>query len=268
MTTAKLQLLVGGVFVLVIGTLAGYIGHLQRTNQALALRAYNDSAALDTTRRLALSRKDSIQILGDSLQGFTQLVVQVRQEKDQLDYALGIERKFRVHLTATIDTLRARLVPSTAPVVTDSQGTRHASFHVEQPTFTAALGVSVPSIGPAVLDSLLVNPKPARLALRIGCGAANGDGVRPAHVTVTTPTWMTISMTTPEQAPEVCQSVAAQGASWWRSIFSSFAPELYLGVGASINPLPMIQGKPAEIAPALHVGVSLVRVPLKLPWPK
>lgn len=268
MSTAKIQLIVGAVFVLVIGTLSGYIGHLQRSNQALALRSYNDSAALDSTRRLADVLKGANRILGDSLEGVTRLVIQRTVERDQLDRALHQVPKVSVTLTLTMPSLRVSQVPSTLPVLTDDQGTRHASFHVEHAAYSANLGVSLPAAGAAVLDSLLVNPNPARLALRIGCQAANGDGIRPARVTVTSPTWMSISVTAAEQAPEVCQGVAGQGTSWLRRFLSSFAPELYLGVGLSADPFPILRGQPPTIAPALHAGVSLVHVPLKLPWPK
>lgn len=242
--------------------------NLRAERDALALRAYNDSARADSSRQLADVLKDAKRVLGDSLAGATRLVVQQRQQNDQLDYALGVERTFRVALTARIDTLLALAVPSVAPVAIDSLDVRHAMFHVEHQTFTATLGVSLPAAGPAILDSLLVNPAPARLALRIGCEPANGDGVRPARVTVTSPTWMAVSVGAAEQSPEVCQVAAVHRSNWLKGFLQAFTPELYLGVGASIDPLPMLRGEPAKLSPAFHVGVSLVRVPLRLPWPK
>lgn len=263
---AKLALALFIVLLGAIGMAAGYIGHLQRSNQALALRAYNDSARADSTRRLADVLKDANRILGDSLAGVTRLVVQRTQERDDLDYSLGWERKYRVSLTARFDSLRAAKVPSAAPVATDSQGTRHASFHVEQPTFTAQLGVSLPAIGAGTLDSLIVNPRPARLALRIGCEPANGDGIRPARVTVTTPTWMSIAIDSAEQADDVCQRVAGQRTSWWRSVLNSFSPQVYVGLGLSADPFPIVRGEAPRITPAIQAGVSLFHAPLRLPW--
>lgn len=266
-TTAKVQLALFLIIAAVVSVTVGYIGRLQRTNQALALRAYNDSAALDTSRSLLLSRSDSIRLLGDTLRGATKLVGQLRQQNDALDRAMGVERTLRLAITATVDSLRAIAVPSTAPMVTDSQDTRHAAFHVEHGPYTAQIGVSVPRTGAATLDSLVVKPQSARLALHVGCEPANGDGVRPARVTVTSPTWMAISVDGAEQDPDVCQGVAGQRTSWMRRLFTTFATELYVGAGLSVDPFPVFRGEPPKVAPAVHVGVSLWHVPLRIPWP-
>src|SRR4051812_36646035 len=75
---------------------------LLEAHHALALRAANDSAALDTTRRVALSRRDSIAILGDSLQAVTRLTVQTAGERDRLDAALHQVRVANAELVATV----------------------------------------------------------------------------------------------------------------------------------------------------------------------
>lgn len=246
-----------------IACLFGWIGHLNGANHALALRAYNDSAALDTSRALALSRKDSLRILGDSLGGATRLAVQRTQERDALDEALGQERRATVALRVTIAALEASAVPSIAPVVTDTAtGERRAVFHVERDPFTVDAAVRLPAAGPGILDTLGVRLKPARLGVRIGCEPKNADGIRPARVTATGPTWLSISIDHAEQDDDVCQSVVAQSTSHLRSIFRSLAPQFYLGAGLSVNPIPMLQGKPANIQPAISAGVSFWH------WPK
>jgi hypothetical protein len=258
----KVQLGLLGLLVVSIGVAGSYIQSLKGSNAALALRAYNDSAALDQSRALALSRKDSIRILGDSLTGQTKLAVQRKQERDALDKALSQSRISLVALQVTIDKLKAAQVPSVAPVVVDTAGVRHAAFHVEHPPFTVDLGVSLPAKGAGVMDSLGVVVQPAHLSMRIGCQDPNRDGVRPARVTTTGPKWLSIFIDSAEQDKDVCQVVGAQGTSWLRRLLLPFAPELYLGIGASVDPFPILRGQAPTITPALHAGVSLFHVPL------
>ncbi|MBK8002393.1 MAG: hypothetical protein IPK12_00270 [Gemmatimonadetes bacterium] len=55
--------------------------------------------------------------------------------------------------------------------------------------------------------SLRVGLDPARLELRIGCGAPSG-GIRPATVTAVGPRWLSLELASVEQDPAVCQAPA------------------------------------------------------------
>lgn len=246
---------------LVIAGLCGWIGHLNGANHTLALKIYNDSAALDTSRNLALSRKDSLRILGDSLAGVTKLALQQTQKSDALDKALGESRKVLVSMTLTIDSLRAVHVVSVAPVSIDTsngQNIRRAMFHVERPIFTADLAVSLPAAGAGILDSLSVNVKPVKVGLRIGCQDKNANGIRPARVTAVGNKQVSIFIDHAEQDADVCQDHAGQRTSW----LGVFLPSFAAGVGLGANPIPMIRGKAGEIQPSIWVGITLWH------WPK
>jgi hypothetical protein len=260
----RITLWVLGLATVVIIVLCSWIGHLNSAGTALALRAYNDSARLDTTRRVLLTERQARKILGDSLQAVTRLAEQRTLQRDELDKALRQERKVSLALSLSIDTLRAKAATSTAPVRIDTvngQETRHAVFHVEQSEYSAQLGVSLPAAGSGTLDSLTVVVKPARIGIRIGCQDKNGDGIRPARVTATTPPWMHLTFDQAQQDPDVCQSQSGQRTSWLLGLFRSFAPEFVVSVGVSANPLALMQHKPVDIQPSIHAGVAVFHWP-------
>lgn len=244
----------GAAFVVIVG-LGVYIDHLKGANRALAMRAYNDSAALDTSRSVALSRKDSIKILGDSIQAVTKLASQRTIERDRLDKALNEQQAANVALTVTIGQLRASQVVSVKPVTVDTTtGDRSAQFHVEQAEWTADAAVKLPAAGAGHLD-LDVFVRPTRLGLRIGCQPANSDGVRPARVTATSGTGVAVKIDSATTDPDVCQPQAQQRTRWYQA----FKPSVVAGVGLSFS---ADSANTVQVRKSLFLGISLWH------WPK
>lgn len=255
MTLNKLAALFVAIAVAIIIGLGVYIDHLKGTAGALALRVYNDSAALDTTRRVLLSKRDSIRILGDSLQAVTKLATQRKIDRDRLDQALGQQQAANVALGITIDRLQAHQVPTAAPVVVDAAtGDRSGQFHVERPAWTADASVRLPAAGAGTLD-LDVLVQPLHLGLRIGCQDANRDGVRPARVTATSATGVAVRVDSATTDPGVCQLQSAQRTRW----YMAFRPTIVAGVGYSFS---TDTANTIQARRSLFLGVSLWR------WPK
>jgi hypothetical protein len=200
-----------------------YVGRLHDRIAQLALERTNADAERDTTRAVALSRKDSLRLLGDSLAMVQRLVVQRTQERDDVDKALHQVRVAKVTLEAKVDSLSVRHVASSAPVRTDSAGDRSASFHVRREPFTADALVTLPASGPGALD-LSVRLDSASLRARIGCGDAR-DGIRPALVTLETPTWLHATVTNAEQDTRLCNAQLSESGpvKHWRPALS-FGP--------------------------------------------
>ncbi len=248
----------GVLFIIVVG-LGIYVDHLKGANRALALRSYNDSAALDTSRRVALSRKDSMAILGDSLAAVTKLAIQVRQSRDKLDKALGEEKKASAVLSLRLDSLTAHQVQSTGGVIVTHDtvagtDTRSATFHVERPAWTADAKVQLPAAGAGSLD-LGVFIRPIPLALRIGCQDANSDGIRPARVTAVSQTGVAVKIDSASTDPGVCQPQAGQRTRW----FQAFRPSITVGVGLGFT---LDTANAVKAAKTLFVGIGLWH------WPK
>ncbi len=175
----------------------------ERAAQA-ALRATNEAAAHDSTRKLA---GKVAELLGDSLQAVQRLVLQQQQRGDQLDRALGLERIAAAGLRVRIRDLEATIAGT--PVHEDS-GTkvRRSDFTLRQPPYLITATAILPP--PPALGSLIarVQLDSIRLGLRLGCGKADKDGIRPAAATVTGPPWAELTITAVEQSEDLCQSPA------------------------------------------------------------
>lgn len=197
-------------------------------NGELALRSYNQAAALDTTRRVALSAKDSARILGDSLHAVTRLALQEKQTRTDLDKALHVERKTTAELSQTVAQLKITTT-STAPVATDGAGERSGSFHVRQEPWTLDATAFLPQTGAGRL-SATVSIDTAHFTLAHECDAPNADGIRPARVVITGPPWLTTTVSRASQDPAICDSPALRkpGHAWWQP---SFRPEIAFGGG-------------------------------------
>lgn len=211
------KLILFGVIVLaLIGAFAWQrmkLERLQGQYHALALKAVNDSAALDTTRRLALSRADSLRILGDSLAAVTHLTVQVAQHADALDKALGQIRTSTNKLVATVAALNITGGKSTAPVVTDAGGTRTATFAIDSTPYHGHADVALPAIGAGTIG-LHLALDPAPLDVVTGCAKPNAQGIRAASVTVLGPKWLNVGISSSQQSPDVCNAVTPAGRGW------------------------------------------------------
>lgn len=243
-----------GAFVLVLLAVIGVDGwRLRRAQSAagqLALKADTLAAHLDTSHAIAISRRDSIKLLGDSISGAQRRVVQVAQKSDALDKALNLERIALNELTAQVRTLSVKVASSGAVVTDTATGTRSAHFVVDQSPYSGHADVSLPAHGAGTLD-LTISLPPAPIALRIGCGSPV-DGIRPATATATGPAWLTLSLGRVEQSPDLCHSPALQPAdsrSWLKRLTDRAG--VSVGYGAALT-----AGK-VNVGPAIIVGLKL-----------
>lgn len=243
---------VAGLVLAGVAWLAWSRSRERRRADRAALVADTLRAALDTSRALsARERAAAARVLGDSLAGATRLVVQLRQESDALDRALGTARTANAQLTATVARLRAS-VTSTDTVRLDSAGARVASFRLRQPPYTIAAVATLPTPPePARLDVDVALDSVA-IALRLGCSRDRTLGVRSATATATGPTWVQLAVGRVEQSPEVCNPAPPTVArlAWWRRC----APTILLGYGVVLSG----DGRSYH-GPALAGGVDVLR---------
>jgi len=94
---AVLVLLLGATFVVEQHRLAAQ--HARATE--LALASVNVAAERDSTRDAALTNQHVAVLLGDSLRAAEKQIVQVTQQRDALDVALGRERRAQYALSAS-----------------------------------------------------------------------------------------------------------------------------------------------------------------------
>lgn len=180
----------------------------QQAAAAAALRADSTAAAVDTSRQLA---RQALAVLGDSLAGAERRVIQQRQRADQLDRALGRERIALANATIRIRGLEATLA-STGPVRDSTVGAdssvRVADFTVRQPPFTVEATAALPPRPFPGSLRLGITLDPVPVQLRLGCGAADAGGIRPASATLLGPPWAALELGRVEQSAELCRSPA------------------------------------------------------------
>lgn len=234
--------LAGVVVVLLASTaiLGGLWRHAEAETRGAAFHADSLAAALDTSHQVSFSRGDSIKILGDTLQAVGRRVFQVAQQNDALDRAQQLDRKAIASLTAQVHALEVH-VDSPAPVVTDTvTGDRSATFPIDSTPYHGSAAVTLPRAGSGRL-ALDLHIDPAKLGLRLGCGAKR-DGIRSASATLTGPPWLVLSLDHVDQDPEICNPTPTR-PSFFRRLLSS------CGVGPSYA---IIRGEDGKI----HNGVG------------
>jgi hypothetical protein len=166
-------------------------------------------AARDTSRALHIEG-----VLGDSLRAAQRRAMQVEQRADRLDATLKLERVARERLEASVLALRATVKSDSA--VEDTRGVgvrrsmgdsvRRAAFDLRQEPYTVHADVSLPEPPARGRMDVSVELDTLALEVRVGCGAAGGEGVRPASVTVVGPAWALMRLSRVEQAPSVCSA--------------------------------------------------------------
>ena len=219
----------GGVLLLVLvrWELARSEAMQQLEARAAAASLARDSveAARDTSRALHIEG-----VLGDSLLAVQRRAVQAAQRADKLDAALKMERVARERVEATVVALKAS-VRSETVFVAKGDSVRSARFDLRQAPYTVHAEVSLPE-PPArgrmdagvELDTLLLD-------VRVGCGAAGKEGVRPASVTVVGPAWAQVRLSQVEESPGVCSAPARATASERWSGLLRFVDRFGLSVG-------------------------------------
>jgi hypothetical protein len=214
----------------------GRLGNAQRHTAAAALAADTLQASADTTRALYIE----VASLGESLRASQRRVIQVTQRADALDRTLGLERVVRDSMRVTITGLSAHARSDT--VFVDSTygerrtalrgafggareaDERRAVFDLRSAPYTVHADVALPPPPSAGRMDVRVDLDTLALDLRVGCGAANASGVRPASVTTIAPAWASVRLERVEQAPGVCAAdVQHPGRSRWWTLESIIA---------------------------------------------
>jgi hypothetical protein len=184
---------------------------------AAALAADTLQASADTTRDIHID----VAVLAESLRVSQRRAVQVAQRADALDRSLGLERVARDSLRVTITRLQAGVrsnsVFDDSAGVDSTYGERRAAFDLRSAPYTLHADVALPPPPDAGRMDVRVDLDTLALEIRIGCGVANANGVRPASVTAVAPKWASVRLDRVEQAPGVCAADVQQpGRSrWW-----------------------------------------------------
>ena len=212
----------GAVAAALVAAVCGAAVQTVRLNEAAmqgtraALLADTLQAARDTTRTLHMD----VGVLGDSLRVVERRAIQTAQKADALDQALGLERVAREQFTAQVSGLRATVGADTV-FVDRSDGERRAAFDLRQVPYRVHAEVALPPAPGRGSMDVRVTLDSLALELRVGCGAANASGVRPASASVVAPAWATVRLDRVEQAPGVCAArVQHPGAGRWSALVS------------------------------------------------
>jgi hypothetical protein len=212
------------------------LANAQRNATAAALAADTLQASADTTRALYID----VAALAESLRVSQRRVIQVTQRADALDRSLGLERVARDSLRTTITSLQARVRSDTVfvdraygerrPALRGAVGgareadERRAAFDLRSAPYTVHADVTLPPPPAAGSMDVRVDLDTLALEMRIGCGAAGANGVRPASVTTVAPSWASVRLERVEQAPGVCAAdVQHPGRSRWWALESIIA---------------------------------------------
>jgi hypothetical protein len=187
---------------------------------AAALVADTVVASHDTTRVLTLR----IASLSDSLRVVQRRAVQINQQADALDRALGLERAARDSLTATIVGYRGLVRTDTVrdTVVVDPGGrdgtaadtVHRGTFDIRQAPYTVHAQVMLPAPPSEGTMALAIDLDTMRFEVRLGCGPPNAAGARTAATTVTGPSWAAIQLGRIEQSPDVCAQLSVPASRW------------------------------------------------------
>lgn len=231
------------ILVIAIAILGWRLDRAQGRERRAGLSADSLAAALDTSRRVALSRQDSIRILGDSMIAVGRRAFQVEQRNDALDRAQGLDRVAIANLEAKVRDLTFRGQSST-PVTTTPAGDRQATFAIDSTPYHGSAAVTLPAAGPGSID-LRIRIDTARLGVRLGCGSKSDAGIRSASATLTGPPWLSLALGRVEQSPEVCNPTPTR-PNWFRRILSKCG----VGPGAS---MALVAGR-LDVRPSVNAG--------------
>jgi hypothetical protein len=232
-----IAMVVGVVLLLLVRWEAGRMRENQRVQAraAQALLAQDTvEAARDTNRALPL-----IGVLGDSLRAAQRRAIQVEQRADKLDATLKLERVARERLEASVVALRITVKSDSS--IDDSRGVgvrrsrgdsvRRAIFDLRQAPYTVHADVALPEAPARGRMEVSVELDTLAFDVRVGCGAAGIEGVRPASVTVVGPAWALMRLSRVEQAPSVCSAPPRAPASERWSGLLRFAERFGVSVG-------------------------------------
>lgn len=198
---SKLELAVGLLFVLVIGTLGVIVHHYHRQSIDNGFRA--DSLAAVT---------DSVRKVGDAWQ---RRVVQMSLTQDSLEKALKLKPTVITSTVIQFDTVRVH--DNSAVVASDStDSVRTAHFEEYTAPVHTVVDVGLPRAPQRGALALLTTIDPIAISLRLECGEPVG-GIRPAVVTATTSVpRMHLGLPTLQADKAVCNPAPSLVLSGWK----------------------------------------------------
>lgn len=166
----------------------------QAAAHAGALRADSIAAVADSTKV----------VLADSLRTvYERRMVQIRMERDSIDRELRTESRARTALALAVRELRAEQATDT--VFVEAGDVRYGHTQIRREPWLAQVEAWLPPPPRAGRFALRVELDPAPIYVGVRCGEAAGSAeVRPAHVTVDAPAWLTARVEDPVVAPTVC----------------------------------------------------------------
>jgi hypothetical protein len=167
--------------------------HLQHELVASSYVRDSLEVAADSTRRVTVAGLDTAIAL------WQRRAYQSEQHADKLDKQLKQETVARTNLALTVDSLRLVMDGT----VTDVAGIRRADFHSYKTPFTVDVGVELPAPPARGIARVSVVVDTANVGVRLACGKPV-DGIRPANVTVTTPTWLNVRVDSASQDRRLC----------------------------------------------------------------
>jgi type II secretory pathway pseudopilin PulG len=231
-----IAIVVGVVLLVLLRWVVGRMDENQRAEARVAqavLAQDTVDAARDTSRALSIEG-----VLGDSLRAAQRRAVQVEQRADKLDATLKLERVAREQLEASVVALRATVKSDTVYVTRGAgvgrsagESMRHAAFDTRQAPYTVHADVSLPEPPAPGRMEVRVELDTLALDVRVGCGDAGSEGVRPASVTVVGPAWALMRLSRVEQAPSVCSASSRTTASERWSAVRRFVERFGVSVG-------------------------------------
>jgi hypothetical protein len=172
----------------------------ERHAAASALRSDSLVAAADTTRLVAVRGLTRI---------YERRVIQERQRADSIDRLLKRERIARVGMelrVRAVDTIISGYV-----LVDVADSVRIAVWaQFRDPPYTIAAQATVPRPPALATLRLGIALDSIPLRVRLGCGPAGADGIRPATVATEVPDWAVLKVNTASQSPDLCASPALQ----------------------------------------------------------
>jgi hypothetical protein len=204
------------------------IASVRRHALVAALEVSNLAAQRDSTRNAAIDNQRVARVLGDSLKVAEIRVVQVTQHLDALDKALGRERVARYVDNIAVDSLR-RVVRA---ISTGPETERSAFFNIRQEPYTVAAQVDIPAPPDSARLELHLAIDPIPIEARVSCSSPDGQGIKTASVSASSPMWATVRFGRVEQSPEVCGSALEAGVQPRRGLFSR---RLMIGAGRTLT---------------------------------
>lgn len=230
-------LALGGSLALAVTVEQARIASVRRHALVAALEISNLAAQRDSTRNVAITNQRVAHVLGDSLRLAEIRVVQVTQQNDALDKALGRERVALYVDNVAVDSLRGVVHAMSTDVQRSEAGAvqtvRSAFFDIRKEPYTIAAQVDIPPAPDSARIELHVAIDPIPIEARVSCSSPDRQGIKAASVSATSPTWATVRFGRVEQSPEVCGSPSLKGSVQPRRALLS--RRLVIGAGRALT---------------------------------